>query len=379
MLEDKEAWIALNLIPGVGRVTFHKLIDYFGSPGEALSATEDELRLVDGLHPKVIEQLKTFSVEAELEKELKLIEKFEVSVVTIDEPRYPPRLREIHDPPLILYLRGELKDEDRYSIAIVGTRRATHYGRRMAEGLAGDLAQAGLTVVSGMARGADSAAHRGAIAAGGRTIAVLGCGVDIVYPSENQALMGKIIDVGAAVSEFPMSTPPGKQTFPIRNRIISGMSLGVIVVEAGLRSGAQITVSRALDQGREVFAVPGPAAARYSQGTHRLIREGAKLVERVEDVLEELAPQLGGLRPAGYGAQNTSSSATPAAPSPQMEDGLSPEEQAVLTILSYDLIHIDEIITNTDLPSNKVLGVLVVLEMKGKVRQTPGKMFRLEG
>jgi DNA processing protein len=363
-MEDRDYWLALNLVPGVSSTHLYRLVEHFESPEEVLSAPVEELAQVQGLNPKVAEKIKDFDWKAALDKELALIEEHEISIITLDDPAYPENLKTIFDPPLVLYIKGSLEEEDRYSVAIVGSRRGTAYGRLMTEQLASQLVERGLTIVSGMARGIDSAAHRGALAAGGRTIAVLGCGLDIVYPPENHQLMQSITQSGAAISEFPLSTPPNSYNFPVRNRIISGLSLGVVVVEAALRSGTMITVGCALEQGREVFAVPGQVTSKYSQGTHAMIKQGAKLVENIDDILEELHLQLEGLKPT-----------IPAKVEGEATEELSAEEEAVLEVLSYDLIHVDEVIINTDLPANQVLGTLMSLEMKGRVIQAPGKMF----
>jgi DNA processing protein len=364
-MEDKHYWLALNLIPGVGSNYLYRLVEHFESPEEVLLASVEEMSQVEGLNPKIAEKVKEFKWQPALEKELALIEKHGISIVTLQDSTYPENLKSIFDPPLVLYVKGEFAEQDLYGIAIVGSRRSTAYGRAVAQKLAAQLAEHKLTVVSGMARGIDSIAHRGALTAGGRTIAVLGCGLDVVYPPENHQLMQNIIESGAVISEFPMSTPPNKYNFPIRNRIISGLSLGVVVVEAALRSGTMITVGCALEQGREVFAVPGQVTSKYSQGTHSMIKQGAKLIEGVEDILEELKLQLWGLEAAESGETEKQDA----------DEELSAEEKAVLEVLSYDLVHIDEITINTDLPPNKVSGVLMTLEMKNRILQVPGKLF----
>lgn len=329
-------------------------------------ASEEEMSQVEGINPKIAEKIRGFNWRPALDKELAQIDKQGVSIITLDDPAYPENLKCIFDPPLVLYLKGSVEGQDYYSIAIVGSRRNTAYGRLVAEELATQLAERGLTITSGMARGIDSAAHRGALAGGGRTLAVLGCGIDVVYPPENHELMKNIAGSGAVITEFPLSTPPNSYNFPIRNRIISGLSLGVVVVEAALRSGTMITVGCALEQGREVFAVPGQVTSKYSRGTHAMIKQGAKLVDNVDDILEELSPLLEGFNPK--------SSAETQAQEKAVEE-LTAEERAVLEVLSYDLVHVDEVTINTDLPVSKVLGILMILEMKNLIMQAPGKMF----
>jgi len=370
-MDSRQAWIALNLI-GLARNTAAKLVRHFDTAIEVLESPLEEIAQVEGILHKTAEKIKNFKIEPALSDELKLVEKRGVKVITLEDAEYPELLKEIFDPPLVLYIRGDILPQDRYALAIVGTRNATRYGLRFAEDLGRQLGQIGLTVVSGMARGIDSSAHRGAIAASGRTIAVLGCGVDVVYPPENDELAEKIAASGAVISEFPLSTQPYPANFPIRNRIISGLSLGTIVVEAGERSGALITSDCALEHGREVFAVPGPTFSKYSQGTHKLIKQGAKLVDRIEDILEEIAPHLDGFQPKLAADVAETGKAAQA----EAVAELSNEERRVMDVLSYDMVHIDEIIMNVDLPTPKVLSILSTLEMKNLVLQEPGKLFR---
>ncbi len=360
-MQDKIHWLALNLIPKVSNKYLYKLVEHFGSPQEVFSAPLKELEHVEGVPSKIAAKIKEFDKKSALKKELAQIDKHNVSIITYDDLEYPENLRSICDPPLVLYVKGEFKTQDHYSIAMVGSRRSTAYGRYTTKELAAQLSQNGITVVSGMARGIDSISHRSVIENKGRTLAVLGCGIDVVYPPENHQLMKSISEAGAVVSEFHMSTPPYAYNFPIRNRIISGLSLGVIVVEAALRSGTMITVGCALEQGREVFAVPGQISSKYSHGTHALIKQGAKLVEGVNDILEELKLPLTGLRVHSADDAETVD--------------LNPQEKNILDVLSYDNIHIDEIIMNSQLPASKVLSILVSLEIKNCIRQSPGKFF----
>jgi DNA processing protein len=304
------------------------------------------------------------------------------AILRLEDDRYPERLRTIPDPPPVLYCDGLPEPEDRVAIAIVGARQATSYGVRVTEALARDLAQLGFTIVSGMARGIDAAAHRGALAAGGRTIAVLGCGLDVVYPPEHGRLRAEIARSGSVMTEFPPGTRPLASHFPRRNRILSGLALGVVVVEAAEGSGSLITARLALDQGREVFAVPGPLDAPLSRGPHGLIKQGAKLVETVEDIVEELLPQL---EESARGVSERRSRFTPArtpagglgnAETLNLSD-LSAEEKCVLTLITREPVTIDALTARTGLPAAIVAGALLELELKEVVRQMPGQRYYL--
>ena len=276
--KDLYHWVALSMAPGVGSVLFKRLTEAFGSPEGVFHATAKDLERVEGIGPKVISCLKRFGWKAQVAKELRGLEKAGARLVTWNEEEYPRSLKEIYDPPPLLYVRGSLTPEDQKAVAVVGSRYPTTYGQMYAQRIAMGLSRRGVTVVSGLARGVDSAAHGAALTAGGRTVGVLGCGIDVIYPPENGRLLEAVASCGAVISEFPLGTPPDSDHFPIRNRIISGMSLGVVVVEATLRSGSLITARFALEHGREVFAVPGNADSARSAGTNRLIRQGAKLV-----------------------------------------------------------------------------------------------------
>ncbi|MFN3396202.1 MAG: DNA-processing protein DprA, partial [Thermodesulfovibrionales bacterium] len=275
---------------------------------------------------------------------------------------YPSLLREIEDAPVILYVKGEIKEEDRFSISIVGSRNATPYGRSVTEKIAGELAESGFTIVSGLARGVDTIAHLSSLRSGGRTIAVMGSGIDLIYPPENKWLFDKIIDSGYVVTEFPPGTPPDKGNFPKRNRLISGLSLGVVVVEATEGSGALITARAALEQNREVFAIPGNISSPNSKGTNELIKRGAKLVQRSDDIIEELAPLLRGL----------------IRPKEKCHVELTDEEREICNKLTSEPRHIDEIMRRSGFPMQKVLSILLGLELKGVVSQMDGKMFSLK-
>jgi DNA processing protein len=318
------------------------------------------------------------------------------SLVTLDDTAYPWHLGEIYDPPLALFVRGELRPEDEHAVAIVGTRRPTPYGIRMAEKLGRELAARGVTVVSGLASGIDAAAHRGAIEAGGRTIAVLGNGVDVVYPRENRELTDHVIAHGCILSQFPMGMQPNKGHFPRRNRVISGMTLGTVVVQAPQDSGALITAHAAVEQGREVFAVPGEAGVHASEGPHALIREGAKLVESAQDILVELnlptpqrqlAPQMAGvshssptapIAPRGapiQTAKSAPSTASPPRPTPPPTPPVSETEREVLSVLTAEGAFVDEIAAACRVSIAEALSTLTFLELKGLVRQFSGKRF----
>ncbi len=356
--KDLYHWVALSMAPGVGSVLFKRLLEAFGSPGGVFQAKTKDMERVEGIGPKVVGALKKFHWKDQVDKELQSAEKIGARLVPWDDEEYPPGLKQIYDPPPLLYVLGMVIPQDQKAVAVVGSRYPTTYGQGFAERIAMGLSQRGVTVVSGLARGVDSAAHRGALAAGGRTIGVLGCGIDLIYPPENRDLFSEVEARGAILSEFPLGTPPEKDHFPIRNRVISGMSLGVVVVEATLRSGSLITARFALDQGREVFAVPGNADSARSAGANRLIRQGAKLVTRAEDVLEEF-PLLSLPEPQAQ------------PPKPR----LTGEEARVFDVLGTQALHIDQVTAQSALPSPRVSAILLSLELAGHIRQLPGMRF----
>jgi len=362
-VEDNRYWIALNLVPGIGSVSYRNLIGVFHGPRQVFKASPKGLGKVEGIGPKLAEAILSFPLEKRLRDELRLMDRYGVSAVTYREPGYPRILLEIFDPPPVLYVRGSLEAAGSTAVAIVGSRRATAQGRAFTEQLARDLAAQGVTVVSGMARGIDSAAHRGALLGGGKTLAVLGCGVDVVYPAENRGLMREIVERGGVISEFPMGTGPLPGNFPRRNRIISGLVAGVVVVEANFRSGSLITADYALEQGREVFAVPGSVRLPHSRGTHRLIKQGAKLVERAEDVLEEILPRWQH-RDRKEGNEEIGPVST-----------LTDEERFVYGLLGDEPLHIDHLVIRTGWQANRVSRVLLDLELTGLISQLPGKRF----
>lgn len=353
--------LRLALVPGVGPLHRRALLAEFGSAAAVLDASPDRLRQVAGVGPKLSRRIAEARRELDVDQEIATCQEHGVAIVTDQDSRYPRLLREITDPPAVLFVRGELVASDGLSIAIVGTRHATSYGLRQAERLASGLSRSGLTVVSGLARGIDAAAHRGALEAGGRTIAVLGSGVLNVYPSEHGELAARIAATGAVISEFPPRRPPMSGAFPRRNRLITGLCLGVIIVEASDRSGALISATHSMEQGREVFAVPGRVDSRVSRGCHRLIRDGAKLVETVDDVLEELGP-LVDVAPRGDG--------TPVRHPAELL--LNDQEQAVLDAIELAPTSIDQIVVASRLPVHRVLATISVLEMRHLVRRVSG-------
>jgi DNA processing protein len=362
MAEEAFYWLALSLTPGVGSTLMRRLLDRFKTPEAVFHAPPKELLKIEGLGGRVAEEIRKGPLEKVVERELHLLREIGGRVITLKDEEYPKRLREIYDPPALLYVRGELKKEDEFAISIVGSRKTTPYGRWFTEKVSQELARHGVTIVSGMARGIDSLAHWGAISGGGRTITVLGCGVDVIYPSENRNLFAKIIDHGAILSEFPIGSPPEGGHFPRRNRIISGLSIGVVVVQASEKSGSLITAGYALEQGREVFAVPGNVGTESSRGTHRLIKEGAKLVESSEDILEEILPQW-----------RREGEATPRVEAPRPD--LTQEERVLYELLGETPLHIDVMIRESRLDPGKVSSLLLNLELKGLVSQWPGKCF----
>lgn len=359
--DDLADILRLSLAPGVGPRLRQSLLERFGSPTAIFAASQSELRSVPGIGAKLASVLRRARDEIDVAAEMELCRSQGVSIVPLGSAEYPRSLEEIHDPPGVLFVRGALESRDALSIAIVGSRHATRYGLVTAERLAGSLARTGLTIVSGLARGIDAAAHRGALAAGGRTIAVLGSGVLNIYPPEHDELARQVIAHGAVVGEAPVRSPPLSGAFPQRNRLISGMSLGVVVIEAALQSGALITARHAMEQGRDVFAVPGPIDSRMSRGCHRLIRDGAKLVETADDVLEELGPLVAAA---------------------QRDDGppiyhpaellLNDAEQSILAAIGANPTAIDQVIADCGLPTPRVLAALSVLEMRRLVTRISG-------
>jgi DNA processing protein len=359
-MDEREARIALSLVPGVGGAVLQALVEHCGSARAALRASRARLVRIPGVGPVIAQALAGFRPGEALAAELDRLREVGAALLVSGDPGYPALLGHIPSPPPVLYLRGALTEADGMAVAVVGSRRASPYGVGTAERLSGELAARGVTIVSGLARGIDAAAHAGALRAGGRTVAVLGCGIDRVYPPEHRGLAARIAAAGAVVSEFPLGTPPHRANFPRRNRLISGLSLGVVVVEAAAGSGALITARWALEQGREVFAVPGRVSAETSRGTHRLLREGAKLVEDWTDILPEVLPQARG--PAA---------GAPSPPPPRLAE----DEATLFGLVGEDPVHIDELILRSGLGPGRVATGLLGLAMRGLLRELPGKRY----
>jgi DNA processing protein len=353
------------MVPGVGPHTGRALLERFGTAGRVLDASVDSLRAVPGVGPKLAVRVARARRDHDAAAEPELCPRAEVRVIPRGDPQYPPPLGDIPDPPSLLYCKGMIGPADQLAIALVGSRRCTPYGLRTAERLAGALARVGLTVVSGLARGIDAAAHRGALKAGGRTLAVLANGLAQVYPPEHEGLASEVVASGALLSEMPMRQEPLAGLFPQRNRLISGLCLGVVVVEATQRSGSLSTAHHAMEQNREVFAVPGPVDSLPSRGCHRLIRDGARLVETVDDILEELGPLVREVRPA----PDETPVRLPA------ELMLSDLERSLLGQLDDQPRAVDALIASTGLTASQVLATLSVLEVRRLVRRLPGHQF----
>jgi DNA processing protein len=367
-------WLALSLTPGLGPTRARKLVDHFGSADAVFRADLTELEAT-GIQAVSAQSLATGKSAELAREEMARAADANIVIFSLDDPGYPPRLKEIYDPPLVLYIRGDSQILSKPGIAMVGTRHPTPYGTGMAERLACDLASQGLVIISGMARGVDTASHRGAIAAKGKTLAVFGTGVDVIYPKENSRLSEQILAFGGGlVSEFALGTFAAPQNFPIRNRILSGMSVGVLVVEAAEYSGTRITARMALEQNRDVFAVPGNVTNKNSWGPNTLIKQGAKLVATWEDVWEDLPTEVRlTLAPAPQ-----AESQSPSAASLFPDDGLPPHEKRILGLLKADeATHIDELIERLEsqMSSSEIFAALFELELNGKVRQMPGKNF----
>jgi DNA processing protein len=354
---DLKYWVGFSLVPSLGPVRFGQLEKYFGSLENAWTASPGELNN-SGIGSNPVESIIALRGKISLDAEIEKLERFGVSAFTVHDAAYPARLKEIHDPPAVLYVRGEILPADEWCVAVVGTRKATAYGRQVTEELVSDLARNRITVISGLAKGIDSIAHRSAIEAGGRTFAVFGCGLDTVYPAENTELAKRIIKQGALISEYPLGAGPRADHFPRRNRIISGLSLGVLVAEAGEDSGALITVRTALEQNREVFSVPGNILSPTSKGTNSIIKDGAKLVQSVTDILEEL-------NLTAVVHQIEFKEVIPA----------TDTETLILNKLSVEPVHIDEICQSTGLPASTVSSTLAMMELKGMVKQMGGMNY----
>lgn len=353
----------MNMVLGVGKTLFHRLVNSMGSPDRVFRSSPGELRRVGGIGEKIAAEILQFDVDRNVDREFRLVEKLGLRIVTLESPEYPELLKSIYDPPPVLYCQGKRLDQYPVPLAVVGTRSVSHYGRIVTERICGRMASIGVCIVSGMARGIDTVAHRAAMEFGGTTVAVFGCGLSHTYPPENRRLREKILENGTIVSEFPVTMRPERNNFPARNRIISGLSYGTLVVEAGEKSGALITTQFALEQGREVFAVPGNITAPGSRGTNGLIQAGAKLVEGPESILEEL--------PESVRARLKKRAGSEVRISPDLSD----KERRIISLLIHEEKHIDSLIENSRLSPAEVSATLVELELRGLVRQMDGKMF----
>lgn len=362
------SWLLLQSIEGVGDRTLLKLVQAFGTPAGALAAPLEDLKRV-GCGAELAESIRRgpdLAVRHLIDRQVTLVERLAIQVITLTDPVYPKRLKAIPDPPPLLYYTGALLDRDGMAVAIVGGRSATAAGKALTEEIARDLARGGWTIVSGMARGIDAAAHRGAMAGKGRTIAVLGCGVDRTYPPEHDQLRRHIEAHGAVLAELPVGSTPQSHHFPRRNRIISGLSVGVLVAEAAMKSGSLITAKLALDQGRDVFALPGSAKEARCRGSNGLIKEGARLIECAADMIEELSPQVD---PALRARLMVGETASPA------REGLEPDEQRIFEVLSHEGQSVDAVIERTGLSAAQVTATMLTLELRGYVRQLPGPQY----
>jgi len=360
-MTETQAFIALNMIPRVGPIRLRRLLGRFGTPQAVLAGSAADLTSVDGVGPEAAKSIANWEAQVDLENELRKIDEFGAKVLTWNSPEYPSALKDIYDPPIVLYVWGELRPQDRHAVGVVGTRKPSHYASEAAKKLSYQLAHAGLTVFSGLARGIDTAAHQGALAAQGRTVAVIGSGLMKLYPPENEVLARRIAaGNGAVVSEFSMEVKADRQSFPMRNRIVSGCSFGLLVVEAGLNSGALITATQAGEQGKSIYAVPGRIDQPGCMGSNRLIQQGAKLVISAQDVLDD----FGMLFPV-----------QPDVKSPVRAPNLDPDEQAIYSAIGDDEIHIDDIAAKCGLPSHDVSSTLLGLEMRRLVKQLPGARF----
>ncbi len=373
MDENIAYWLALTHIEGLGVRGAHKLVERFGSPRGVYGASLTELEGC-GLRAEVARAIAAQKGLKEAETQLEEATKAGVRILSCADDDYPPVLKQVADPPLVLYARGDVKVLSRHAVAMVGTRRPTAYGSSVAHRLARELAERQLVIVSGLARGIDSASHRGALEAKGKTVAVLGSGLDVIYPREHKRLAEQIAESGVVVSEFPLGTAPTPENFPIRNRIISGLSLGVVIVEAAEYSGSLITARLALEQNREVFAVPGNITSAQSFGPNHLIKQGAKLVDQWIDVIEEFPESVRRqLLPAGAASEDSAQGPETAS---LFEQSLTPEQRTVFEMLRADeALFVDSICESVELPQPRVLATLLELEMSGLIRQLPGKNF----
>lgn len=371
--DDLRYWLALTFVKDIGPVTAKKLLSAFHSPRDIFNAPIRDLKKVGDIKASRATSIHSFDSWDLVDREIEKIDELGIRAVTFADGAYPEPLRQIDDSPVLIYMKGEISDEDKYAMGIVGSRNMSPYGKSVAETFSYELASKGFTIVSGMARGVDTTAHRGALRAKGRSIAVLGCGIDTPYPAENAALIDELAGSGAVISEFPLGTPPNRENFPKRNRLISGLSLGVLIVEAAAGSGSLITANYALDQGKEIFAVPGGITAMNSVGTNELIKRGAKLVQGVDDIIHELAPLLKGLLRTEGNATGGSKRCGMVTDLAGLE--INNEEKAICNVLGSEPRHIDIISRETGIAAQKLSGILLGLELKGVVKQAEGKRF----
>lgn len=387
--EDLKYWLALMSVEGVGDTLFVPLLERFGSPAAVFSASVHELATVPKMSKQSAEAILAFKDWDVIRRRMDVLNQAGIRIVTFLDENYPRHLLNVYNLPALLYVAGHLQSDD-ISIAIVGSRHAGTYGKYTTDRISRELALRGATIVSGMARGIDSCAHRGALAAKGRTIAVLGSGLDVIYPPENKKLFEAIVEQGAVISEYPPGTQPLPFHFPARNRIISGMSYGVLVVEAGEKSGSLITAKLAMEQGREVFAIPGPIDSASSRGTNSLIKQGAKLIDSVDDILEEILPQLERTAREPVSPDRKATQTGSEQPYPQKNgvperavleknvETLLPTDRKILKAIADGKTHADDIIQETGIPPAEAMGALMRLELQGRVLQHPGKLFTLK-
>ncbi|MCG8607754.1 DNA-processing protein DprA [bacterium] len=358
---DPEILLTLSSIHGIGPSKLRTLVSRFGSTFDVIKAPIRELISVNGIDATIANNIKNCRRSDFAKDQLRRMEQTETRLVSFWDKEYPGPLKHIYDPPAFLFIRGAFKNEDKYSVSVVGTRKPSNYGKLVTERLTSEIARNAITIVSGLAYGVDTLAHSQALQSGARTIAVLGSGVDVIYPSENRALADRIMSNGAVISEFPMGADPDRNNFPRRNRIICGLSLGTLVIEAGAKSGALITAAMALDQDREVFAVPGNIDSPNSIGTNELIKQGARIVTSAADILDELAPQLGSLVYSGRVAWD--------------ESNLNDDERALFALLDHEPKHVDVLASRLDQSTSQILSTLLSLELKNAVKQLAGKYF----
>jgi DNA processing protein len=365
-MTELEVLIGLNLTCDIGSIRLKKLLEYFDKPADILEAPSEKLMAIAGIGPQIAKKIKAVH-KKDIDREINLTQKQNIRIVTFDNDAYPGNLKYIPDPPIILYVKGNILKEDRLSIAIVGSRRASLYGLTSAEKFSAELSHCGFTIVSGMARGIDTSAHRSALKHKGRTIAVMGSGFNHIYPAENKKLMEEITQRGVVISEFPIDTLPLRENFPRRNRVISGLSLGVLIIEAARNSGALITADFALEQSREVFALPGKVDSHNSFGTHELIKQGAKLVSCVDDILEELN------LPVGCSGQ--SQQIDKIKPSARQLNELSQEEYNLYNLISNKPLPLDEIIDKIGMNISTTYDIILRLQLRKLIRRLPGEQL----